>query len=61
MLMCKSRYFAKCAESTLGSLSLPGFGSRGVSWGREGGGDRVTSIWRREGASNALVSFCVRC
>lgn len=34
MLMCKSRYIAKCAESTLCSLSLPGF--RNVfSWQRE--------------------------
>lgn len=27
MLMCKSRYIAKCAESTFCSLSLPGFGN----------------------------------
>lgn len=25
MLMCKSRYFAKCAECTFCSLSLPGW------------------------------------
>lgn len=57
MLMCKLRYFAKGAESTFCSLSLPAFGNVVVSQGAERKGDGAISISRREGGSN--VSFFV--
>lgn len=61
MLMCKLRYFVKCAESTFCSLSLPGFGNVVISWGGERDGDGVTSI-SREGRWKqcVFISFSVR-
>jgi len=52
MLICKSRDFAKCAESTFCSLALPGFGNVVVSWDGERDGNGVTSTSRRKGGSN---------